>query len=146
MNVSMNVYDEMKNSKDFVYKIKNKYYVIGWGVFLNCTSDIKYLYNNFLENVEKVKFEIETKNPRSQIFDKCLESFKILIDSILKKEYGFSNEYKKDLLLLNERLNEKEKIAITNQRNLFIFFLSLVDYEKIGVLSFDDWYKIKNLK
>lgn len=146
MNVSMNVYDEMKNSKDFVYKIKNKYYVIGWGVFLNCTSDIKDLYNNFLENVEKVKFEIETKNPRSQIFDKCLESFKILIDSILKKEYGFSNEYKKDLLLLNERLNEKEKIAITNQRNLFIFFLSLVDYEKIGVLSFDDWYKIKNLK
>lgn len=142
----MNIYDEMKISKDFVYKIKDKYYIIGWGVFLNCTSDIKDLYNNFIENVEKVKIEIEAKNPRSQVLDECLESFKILIDSMLKKEYGFSDEYKKNLLLLNEGLDEEEKIAITNQRNLFIFFLNLVDYEKIGVLSSDDWYKIKNLK
>lgn len=144
----MDIYDELRKSQDFAYSIKGKNFIIGCGVFLDCPSNIKILYDDFIEKVGKLVSEIEKDWPKEQFLYNCLESFNTLMKSIFKITYNnMSDDYREKLCSFVDSLTIEEKEEIKHQRELYIFFLEL-DFKyklKIDILL-NDLDKLKELK
>ena len=98
MSQSENAFDifcEIAKKYPFVYKIKDKYYLISNNVFQECTSDERKLYDELLqefsmlggdENIEKIKYGEDIKMLKSlaDIFNKLKKSGKIIEESSAK--------------------------------------------------------------
>lgn len=144
----MDIYDELKKSKDFVYSIKGENFIIGYGVFLDCPSNIKNLYDDFIEKVEKLVSEIEKNFPEKRFLNYCIESFNTLMKAIFEITYNnMSDDYRKKLCSFVDNLTMEEKEEIKHQRELYIFFLELDLKDKLNFdILLNDLYRLKELK
>lgn len=144
----MNIYDELKRSKDFVYSVKNKKFIIGYGVFLDCPNDIENLYDVFMEKVDELVIEMEKDSPQRHALNDCIESFNVLMQAIFKITYNnMSDDYEEKLWSFDESLSLEEKEKVKHQRELFILFLELDFKNKVKYdISPDDIFRLKELR
>lgn len=144
----MNIYDELKYLKEFVYCVKGKYFIIGQGVFLDCPSNIKNIYDDFIEKVEKLLSEIEKDFPQKQVYKDCIKSFKALTQAILEITYNkYDDNYKEKLYSFDSNLAIEEKTEIKRKKDLYIFFLGLAYKDCLNFdISINDLYGLKELK
>ena len=124
----MNVFDELKNCKDFVYIIENKYYIIGSNYYFKCPNNIKIIYDNFIQLAKDLKITLKTPSPSKEIFDDCMNLFEKLTSSIAKtiSSANYNDNYYKIISNLDYILNENEKLKIKNQKKLFTLFDDLL--------------------
>lgn len=143
----MNIFDELKKSQNFVYSVKDENFIIGRELFLCCPSNVKKLYDDFIEKVENLKKEIEKVSPGKKIFNDCIESFTTLKKSVFEITYDkFNDDNNEKLYSFVSSLTVEEKGEIKQQRALYIFFLDLsfkVE-NKIDIFP-SDLYKLKEL-
>ena len=141
---NINLWEKLKNSKEYIYCFNNKYYIIGSCLCIESKYSINNLYDKFMNNISE--FVIENIKVEKKLKE-CIRLYNELKMEIEKiKEENNTNIALDKILDLNAKLSLNEKKKILKLRELFILFEHLTDMSRIGTdFELSDMNKIKEI-
>lgn len=115
MQATQDVYDEMREAKEFIYEIKGKCYVMGMVVFRRCSNRERALYEAFIKEFDQIKGRLQEPERRQQlVMEKRLSD----IEKKIWVAYSIANEAetRKKLEAFMGQLTEEEILSLHIQR------------------------------
>ncbi len=108
MNMKNTIYDMLKRSRAFIYKVDGDYYLLGHSVFRKCNENEIEIYNQYINELNRIKeltYQLENRDVKQLV---------LLLDKIL--ELG-----EKEFLVENENIVNHKLYELLNRIDESIF-------------------------